>query len=554
MISIRYPSQQQGYDPADVDRSFDRAFTYGRERRDEKLATLADEKLRAALFGGGQPAQQPMSIAALAPQGYPGGVERAPLPDIASARVAQAHSGAQSPWPGAAPKQDRITPQDARQASMPPQGALEAYIRHAAKKRGIDPEIALKVAMSEGGVSDPYRQSDVVKNGVREQSYGPFQLYMNGGLGNEALAAGIDPRKDWRGGIDFALDKAAEGGWGPWMGAEKVGVTGRMGIGGGQQPMQVADASGGMPAPQGGPSGGNGLPDNETMRALFASPAHRPMAIELAKSAIAARQGDPEAALRLDKLSLEVEKLRNPTPESFTLGEGQRRFDAAGNVIAEGGAKNDAPTVQKLKLQDGSEMAVQWNAASGQWDPIDAPKGGADVTPRMKLTENQSKMTLFQSLQTETQPVLQELEAQFNPANIPDSVARSTPIAGNFFQSEQGQMYSAAATAWAEGALRIATGAAATPEEMERTKRAYFAQPGDTPLTIAFKSQMRDMYSRAIQRGLGEAPKGGLPKPSDFIKQFDAPQGGGPAVGTVEDGYRLQGGDPADPNSWEPAN
>jgi hypothetical protein len=134
------------------------------------------------------------------------------------------------------------------------------------------------------------------------------------------------------------------------------------------------------------------------------------------------------------------------------------------------------------------------------------------------LTESQSKLTLFQSLQTETQPVLLDLEGQFNPANLPDAAARSAPIAGNFFKSEQGQIYDAAATAWAEGALRIATGAAATPEEMERTKRAYFAQPGDTPNTIAFKAQMREMYNRSIDRSLGKKSEGVLPKPSDFAK------------------------------------
>ena len=74
-------------------------------------------------------------------------------------------------------------------------GIIEAYIRQAAIARGIDPDIAVRVARSEGGLSDPVRQSDVVKGGVREQSYGPFQLYMAGGLGSRALAAGIDPRR-----------------------------------------------------------------------------------------------------------------------------------------------------------------------------------------------------------------------------------------------------------------------------------------------------------------------------------------------------------------------
>ena len=111
---------------------------------------------------------------------------------------------------------------------------IEAYIRQSAQARGIDPDIAVRVAMSEGGLKDPVRQSDFVKNGVREQSYGPFQLYMGGGLGNRALEAGIDPRdpEQWRAGIDFALTEAAKRGWGQWYGAARVGIGSHEGIGG----------------------------------------------------------------------------------------------------------------------------------------------------------------------------------------------------------------------------------------------------------------------------------------------------------------------------------
>jgi hypothetical protein len=117
---------------------------------------------------------------------------------------------------------------------------LADYIRQAAAARGIDPNIALKVALSEGGVTNPTRQSDFVKNGVREPSYGPFQLLIGGpgtgfgtGLGNKALAAGIDPRKpeNAQAAIDFALDQAKSGGWGPWYGAARAGIGNREGIG-----------------------------------------------------------------------------------------------------------------------------------------------------------------------------------------------------------------------------------------------------------------------------------------------------------------------------------
>lgn len=109
---------------------------------------------------------------------------------------------------------------------------IEQYIRQAAAARGIDPDIAVRVARSEGGLRDPFQQSNIVKNGVREPSFGPFQLYMNGGLGNKALAAGIDPRTNWQGGVDFALDAAARGGWSPWYGARAVGVDNWEGLNG----------------------------------------------------------------------------------------------------------------------------------------------------------------------------------------------------------------------------------------------------------------------------------------------------------------------------------
>jgi len=233
------------------------------------------------------------------------------------------------------------------------------------------------------------------------------------------------------------------------------------------------------------------------------------------------RQADPAYKLDLETKRAQLEKLQN---------EGQK-----------------APTVQTLKLSDGSEMAVQWNSQTQNWDPIQAPGGGGDITPKNKLTESQSKLTLFQNLQTESQPVLLDLESQFNPANMQDAAARSTPIAGNFFKTEQGQMYDAAATAWAEGALRIATGAAATPEEMERTKRAYFAQPGDTPTTIAFKAQMREMYNRSIEKALGSTNvEGSLPKPSEFLRELSGGGMKGSRAPVKTDGYTIELLDEAD--------
>lgn len=117
---------------------------------------------------------------------------------------------------------------------------IEGYIRKAAIARGIDPDIAVRVARGEGGLSNPFRhgegpapRSQLSSYGKLENSYGPFQLYISGtdaGLGDRALAAGIDPRNNWQGGVDFALDEVNRKGWGQWYGAKAAGITGMEGV------------------------------------------------------------------------------------------------------------------------------------------------------------------------------------------------------------------------------------------------------------------------------------------------------------------------------------
>jgi hypothetical protein len=98
-----------------------------------------------------------------------------------------------------------------------PRGKIPV-IRAAAEKYGIDPVTALKVAKSEG-LAQFY--------GDGGASGGAFQLYTKGGLGNEfQKETGLNPldQKNEDATIDYAMKRAAQGGWGPWYGAAKVGV------------------------------------------------------------------------------------------------------------------------------------------------------------------------------------------------------------------------------------------------------------------------------------------------------------------------------------------
>ncbi|WP_261338667.1 phage tail length tape measure family protein [Rhizobium leguminosarum] len=126
-----------------------------------------------------------------------------------------------------------------------PLGDIASYISQAAAKRGIDPDIALRVAKSEGGLKSWNLQSTYMKNGVQEPSFGPFQLYKGGGLGNDFMRkTGLDPALAANGpaGVDFALDHASKKGWGAWYGAGKAGISNWEGIGSGAGAGSAADA------------------------------------------------------------------------------------------------------------------------------------------------------------------------------------------------------------------------------------------------------------------------------------------------------------------------
>lgn len=120
------------------------------------------------------------------------------------------------------------------------QTQIEEIIRREAVLRGMDPEVAVAIYRSEGAGS---YQSNIARSGTGsagglEASYGPYQLFTGGGLGNEyelqtghKLASdntvyGITKQ------IQFSLDKAAINGWGAWYGRKIAGVGVRDGLSG----------------------------------------------------------------------------------------------------------------------------------------------------------------------------------------------------------------------------------------------------------------------------------------------------------------------------------
>lgn len=118
------------------------------------------------------------------------------------------------------------------------QKEIEAVIRTEAAARNIDPDIAVRIFRAEGAGS---YQSQIARSGKgsaggKEASYGPYQLYTGGGLGNQyEKATGRSlPNDNTADGVvnqvRFALDAAVESGWTPWYGRGPAGVGEREGL------------------------------------------------------------------------------------------------------------------------------------------------------------------------------------------------------------------------------------------------------------------------------------------------------------------------------------
>jgi len=193
--------------------------------------------------------------------------------------------------------------------ATPTKDEISAYIASKAMELGIDPSVAVAVANSEGLNANPADgwQSNFVKNGQREPSYGPFQLYMGGGLGNNFLEqTGLDPRDPttWKKQVDFALGHAKNNGWGSWYGARNAGIGDFQGIGG--QPQGASGIDPNIVAAMGDP---NVSPEIKSALGML-----------LQQRIAAAQPPDPMKALELQKAQLEVDKLRNPQATATEYG------------------------------------------------------------------------------------------------------------------------------------------------------------------------------------------------------------------------------------------
>ena len=118
---------------------------------------------------------------------------------------------------------------------------LENAIRDSAVKNNIDPDTAVRVWRQEGGSAyqsnlTPPKNSNTLTINGKEASFGPFQLYIGGGLGNDyEKKYGVKLKDDNTPDgilrqIDFALKNVRKSGWTPWAGAKAANISKWQGV------------------------------------------------------------------------------------------------------------------------------------------------------------------------------------------------------------------------------------------------------------------------------------------------------------------------------------
>ena len=117
-----------------------------------------------------------------------------------------------------------------------PAAQHEAFIRDYAAKIGINPDQAVAIAKAEGLNSTGFRSanqaSTVDVSGGQPFSFGDFQLNVKGGMGADALKAGIDPSdpKQWQAADQYALDQMKQHGVGAWTDPAARAITAHGGL------------------------------------------------------------------------------------------------------------------------------------------------------------------------------------------------------------------------------------------------------------------------------------------------------------------------------------
>lgn len=168
----------------------------------------------------------------------------------------------------------------------------------------------------------------------------------------------------------------------------------------------------------------------------------------------------------------------------------------AGNVAAD-----NARQEKQLGLQEqAAQRQYEQFQRQQELDNLKLEQERKAAAAGPKLTEGQAKASTFASqMMTASQAADKIEQSGFNPVDFKNQL--NTMMAGgatNALASSDAQQYKQSQNQWAESFLRIKTGAAATPAEVDLNVKTFFPQLGDSPAVIRQKAAARKQAEQDV--------------------------------------------------------
>jgi hypothetical protein len=227
--------------------------------------------------------------------------------------------------------------------------------------------------------------------------------------------------------------------------------------------------------------------------------------------------------------------------ETFKLGEGEKQYQrnpitgevsevatgaprrrdtvTVGNTVLDKNTMEvlytapDAPAGSIKEFQDFSKLTPAEKAAYLQLQEQKRPVTNVNVS-----TEGERKASLFQEQMKAASNTIASI-GPVDMANLTNQAAfKGAGGIGNVIVDPKIQQYKQAADQWSESYLRVKTGAAATPAEVELNNRTFFPAFGDSADTVKLKERMRKKAEQDLGIMAGRAEvKGSKTSPEEPV-------------------------------------
>lgn len=294
-----------------------------------------------------------------------------------------------------------------------------------------------------------------------------------------------------------------------------------------QQPVQVADASGGMPQSVGGsnmlaqgvtPVQAGGV-NPEIIQYMLRSPALREFGLKLWQQNVTGKTGEPWQFVTLPDGTLaranqqtgSIERIGNfAKPEDKKPPQLVELFDEKTGQPYKARYNPDTMEYERvggMKAPNGMQITTNPDGT------VSITQGGSSQNP--KLTEQQSKDLVYYRRGSGALQKLDKIAEQLTSGW--GALAERLP-GGNYLKSSEYQQAQQAGLEFLQAILRKDTGAAITKQEQDEYGKVYLPQPGDSSELLLQKQQARARALEAIRKGLGPAEILAGERPNEAVK------------------------------------